>query len=384
MPYSAGTMSMIYDFDTEAASPPIEIAKLTEQFQDIATAMSLAMLRDGTGLPTASQNLNSTTFTNAAAATTLTGFPRVTELIDQDHVYWIDSGSANTLVITPSPAIAAYEEGQRFVVRAAANNSGATTVNVNGLGPIAVQTPDGVALASGAILLGGLYEFTYDANTAPDRWVMTSPPSEIPDGMLSSNIPLLNASNVFTSGRMDISGTSADTYWVESDAAANQGRWRAHVNSEEWSLDLVDDAITAASTAIRVTRTDNTVDLVGLSATSLSFTGALTTPNTAASEVGYKGAPSRNVTSTGNTAATDAGGTIRFTSGSAQTFTLDGDPPADSVVVMVNSSGNSWTIAASGTLTFAGNTGSRTLPTGSMCAAIHASSGNWNIAGQLT
>jgi len=368
---------MLFDFDTEAASPPIEIAKLTETCNDIATGMSLAMLRDGTGLPTADQNLNGTKLLNAAAATTLTGYPRVTEVIDQDLCYFVDSGSANTLVITPSPAIAAYEEGQRFVVRAAANNSGATTLNVNGLGPIAVQTPDGVALASGAILLGGLYEFTYDANASPDRWVLTSPPSEIPEGMLPATVPLLTGSSLFLTGQiLSVSNATAPrTRLIDSAGATDEKGWEWRNTTGTLALFTLDDSLAATSTVLSIARTGATPTTINFANGTLQY-GSI--------EVGYRTAPSRNVTSTGNTAASDSGGTIRFTSGSGQTFTLDGDPANDAVVILVNSSGNSWTIAASGTLTFAGNTGSRTLPTGSMCAAIHASSGNWNIAGQLT
>jgi len=382
LPYSAGTFSLLFDFDTEAASPPIEIAKLTDVCNDIATGLSSVLLRDGTGLPTADLNFNGQKITNAGAATTLTGYARVTEIIDQDMTFYVDSGSANVLVITPSPAIAAYEEGQRFVIRAAANNSGATTLNVNGLGPIAVQTPDGVALASGAILLGGLYEFTYDANAAPDRWVLTSPPSEIPDGMLSSNIPLKNAANAFSvTGQNVATGSGVGALFEFAGNGNTSGVTSLGVGQ---GTDGQGYVMQRANLALNLGTNGSIRLIIGATGNYNFGSGTVTTDNTTASEPGYKGAPSRNVTSTGNTAATDAGGTIRFTGGSGQTFTLDSDPPADSVVVMVNSSGNSWTIAASGTLTFSGNTGSRTLATGCMCAAIHASAGNWNIAGQLT
>lgn len=53
MPFSSGTYTVAVNFTTEAGSPPIEIAKLDQQMQDIATALSLCMLRDGTGTPTA-------------------------------------------------------------------------------------------------------------------------------------------------------------------------------------------------------------------------------------------------------------------------------------------------------------------------------------------
>lgn len=120
-----------------------------------------------------------------------------------------------------------------------------------------------------------------------------------------------------------------------------------------------------------------------VSAGGVNVTGTVTTPNTSANEVGYKGAPGRNVGASTNTAATDAGGTIHFTSGSGQTFTLDSDPPTDSLVVLENQSANSWTIAASGTLYWAATqtTGSRTLANNGMAVALHRGSGNWVING---
>ena len=92
---------------------------------------------------------------------------------------------------------------------------------------------------------------------------------------------------------------------------------------------------------------------------------------------------SRSITDTGNTAATDYGIVVRMTSGASKTFTLDSDPPTDAVVVLDNSSGNSWTIAASGTLIWAvsGGTGSRTLADDGLAVALHRGSGVWIISG---
>jgi hypothetical protein len=60
MPFGGtpAVFSLTYSFTTEAAAPPIEIAKLDTQFQDIATALSACILRDGTGLPTATIPFN--------------------------------------------------------------------------------------------------------------------------------------------------------------------------------------------------------------------------------------------------------------------------------------------------------------------------------------
>lgn len=68
MPFNgSGTFSRVYTWATEALVPPIAISKLDEQEADIASALSACMLRDGTGLPTATQDLNGQALTNVAS-----------------------------------------------------------------------------------------------------------------------------------------------------------------------------------------------------------------------------------------------------------------------------------------------------------------------------
>lgn len=388
----SGVYTPEIDFTDEASSPPIEIAKLDTQMDDIATALTNSLAADGQTLPSANLAMNGFRHTDVGAATALNQYARVSEVIDQDYVFYVDTGSADAYVITPSPAISAYEEGQRFVFRATNTNTGASTLNVNNIGAFAIQTNDGNALEAGMIVDGGYYEVTYDANSSPDRFVLTSAPSALP-----SNVALKDEANTFTEN-LTISNSQPQYSWVESDTGAN---YRAVVAGEIWRLQRTDGGIATSiaittdgaggTTAISVTATNinlNGVDVSDYARTDEGNTFAGTnnfsgTLQYGGEEVGYRGTPSRNVTSSGNTAASDAGGRIRFTSGSGQTFTLDADPADDAVVLLLNTSGNSWTIAASGTLTWSGvgSTGNRTLPDDTMAIASHVGSGNWYIAG---
>lgn len=91
----------------------------------------------------------------------------------------------------------------------------------------------------------------------------------------------------------------------------------------------------------------------------------------------------RSVSSSGNTATTDYSKVINLTGGSGQTFTLDGDPPTNAIIFIDNSSGNSWTIAASTSLIWAkdASTGNRTLADDGVAIAKHRGSGTWVISG---
>ena len=392
MPYSAGTFSMIYDMTTEAGSPPIEIAKLTAQFTDIATGLSTCMLRDGTGLPTANQNFNTFTLTNIGAATTLTGITRVSELIDQDHVFYVDTGSANVYAITPSPAITAYEEGQRFVFRAANANSGASTLNVNALGAFAIQHNDGTALASGAIVAGGYYEVTYDANSAPDRWVLTSPPSEIPDSMLTSNAALLNRDpqtfsgvNTFSASDFNIAGATVRHHWNLTGAPSDQKNWLVTLDNTRLFVGTSSDASpnSLVDTGIVLTRS-------GTAITAVSISGVLTTPNASASEVGFKGIPDNAQAGNYTTVLADAGKAIVHASGAGagDTYTIAANAsvayPLGTALTFINADSNSVSVAiTSDTLTLAGttSTGTRTLGQNGMATAVKVASTAWIIAG---
>lgn len=393
----SGTMTPSVDFTTEAASPPIEISKLDTALDDVAAEITNSIAADGQTNPTANLKMNGFKHTNVAAATALSEYGRVSEIIDQDHIYYVDSGSANTLQITPSPAIAAYEEGQRFVVRAAANNSGATTLNVNSLGAIAVQTADGVALASGAILIGGIYEFTYDANTTPDRWVLTSMPSDLPDGMLSTNVPLKNGANTFTASASASTppirvGTTSDSFAsgvAPLVGVAAAGAAAVAVRDESNNIELFLQAGTGAVALGSATNHDVIVYANNAAHTTFESDGTITTPGVSAAEVGYQGMPVDLIVSDTTLALTSRGHLLVVSSAACNTITIPANAsvafPIGSVIgILVGNIGDTVQLAITSdslTLSGAGTTGTRTLAANSECYIKKITATAWYVSG---
>ena len=69
--------------------------------------------------------------------------------------YGADSGAANAYVVTLTPAPTAYSAGMVVNVGTiSASNTGASTVNVNGLGVLPIVGPGGAALQGGEIVAG--------------------------------------------------------------------------------------------------------------------------------------------------------------------------------------------------------------------------------------
>ncbi len=86
---------------------------------------------------------------------------------NQQFNYAVADGTANAITLT-SPtgaAVASYVQGLSFEFKASADNTGATTINVDGLGAITVQKPSGsglTGLSSGDLRSGVIYGVTYN------------------------------------------------------------------------------------------------------------------------------------------------------------------------------------------------------------------------------
>lgn len=102
---------------------------------------------------------------NALFTAVSTGFellPTAAKLAENRVTYYVPTGTGNALVVTMAPALGAYTAGLRLMLKLAATNTGAATVNVNGLGVKSIKRYDGSALEAGDLTSGQLAELAYD------------------------------------------------------------------------------------------------------------------------------------------------------------------------------------------------------------------------------
>lgn len=90
------------------------------------------------------------------------------------------TGTASAMALTASSAFTAYADGIRVSFKAAATNTGSTTLNVNAIGAktIVKMTSYGEsALSGGEIQEDGIYEFVYSTilNGAAGAWLILNP-----------------------------------------------------------------------------------------------------------------------------------------------------------------------------------------------------------------
>lgn len=85
------------------------------------------------------------------------------EYISQDRLtYADDTGAANAYISNPVIPITAYTAGLHLTLKALNANSGASTINVSGLGVKNIVRADGSALQTGDIVAGQILDLHYD------------------------------------------------------------------------------------------------------------------------------------------------------------------------------------------------------------------------------
>lgn len=152
--------------DTYLTGNPAKVIKGVEidaEFDNIVTADGLNLKRDGsaaatadipmggnklTGLEDGSGAADSATFGQLQGSTPLT--------------VGTIAGTANVITGVLTPALAAYATGQTFRFIPTATNTGAVTIDINGLGAKAITKTGAVALGYGDLLIGAVVQITYD------------------------------------------------------------------------------------------------------------------------------------------------------------------------------------------------------------------------------
>ncbi len=100
----------------------------------------------------------------------------------QSGNFAVDTGAVNALAVTLSPAPAALVAGLPVRVKSANTVTGASTLNVNGLGAVAIKRPDGTALQTGDVLANQTVQLVYDGT----NFILPALPGPSPASMAAA------------------------------------------------------------------------------------------------------------------------------------------------------------------------------------------------------
>ena len=175
MAWSGGTFSGLYDWVVDAAAGTRILASRHKAQDDVFIAgINQAVNKDGSNALTGNLNAGSQKLTSVSAATLATDAPIASQVQDGSMTYAVDSGGANAYVIALAPAESAHVGGQVIWFKASAANTGASTLNVNGIGVKDIKKNHGQALIADDIVANQLIGVVYDATTG-DFEMVTMP-----------------------------------------------------------------------------------------------------------------------------------------------------------------------------------------------------------------
>lgn len=106
---------------------------------DLATAMTASIAKDGQTTPTADLPMGTYKHTGVGAATARTQYGRAAEVQDGTLTHLTSPAGTNTITASAGISMSAYVVGQVFSFVPANTNTGATTLNINSIGAGAVQ-----------------------------------------------------------------------------------------------------------------------------------------------------------------------------------------------------------------------------------------------------
>lgn len=130
---------------------------------DVATALTNSIANDGQTTPTADLPMGTYKHTGVGNATARTNYYTAAQAQDGSIIYvGTVGGTADVITLTPAPAITAYAAGQRFRFIASGANTTNVTVNVSGVGAVALTKNGSTALIAGDITSGALIDITHD------------------------------------------------------------------------------------------------------------------------------------------------------------------------------------------------------------------------------
>lgn len=181
----SGTYSRVagpYAYDTVISETDVNA-----EMDDIATALTASLAKDGQTTPTANLPMGGFRHTGAANGSARTDYATMGQAQD-GKINWVDSGgTADAITATYSPAITALVDGQVCFVRAGAANATTTpTFSPNSLTARTIVKEGGQALVAGDIRGDG-HELILRYDLTNTRWELLNPARNLPAASASAS-----------------------------------------------------------------------------------------------------------------------------------------------------------------------------------------------------
>lgn len=216
---------------------------------DLKATLTASIAKDGQTTPTANLPMGGFKHTGVADATVRTQYGSAGQEQDSTLVTLGSVSGVDTITAALNPAITAYVPGQRFQFLPSGSNTGAVTINVNGVGAKAVvKGSAGAALIAGDLVTSIPAVLIYNGTS----FYLQNPTS--PVLVLSASYSwtgLHTFGNVLTR----FTAAAPTLRLKDTGGAANAKVWDEIASSGSFFLQMVDDAETVGKNVLKFDRT---------------------------------------------------------------------------------------------------------------------------------
>ena len=157
----SGTFSINSTGQPVVAGTTITATAFNALTADLATGLTTAMCRDGQSTATGNLPMGGFKLTGLGSGTAATDSATLAQVQGAPSSLLTGVSGASTITASASPTLTAYVTGQSFWFRAASTNSGAVTLNIDGLGAQTVTKGSGSALTTGDLIALYYYQVVY-------------------------------------------------------------------------------------------------------------------------------------------------------------------------------------------------------------------------------
>ena len=129
---------------------------------DLATALTNSLAVNGESVVTADIPFGNNKLTGVKDGTLAKDAANVSQIQNSNAILLASVAGTDTITASLSPALTAYANGQIFTLIPANTNTGAVTININGLGAKSITKNGSTALVAGDLVAGVEYSLQYD------------------------------------------------------------------------------------------------------------------------------------------------------------------------------------------------------------------------------
>lgn len=164
MPFNgSGTFNVFTPGNPISNGQTSDAVLFNNTISDLASGLSNTLTKDGQNPATADISLGNHKATNVSNATLRTDAVNAGQVQDGSPTFLTSVSGTNTITASLiNPSLVTYATGMMVKFIASGSNSGAVTININGIGAVALTKTGSTALVTGDIIAGSTIIAMYD------------------------------------------------------------------------------------------------------------------------------------------------------------------------------------------------------------------------------